>query len=155
MTRRPVVVGEAPGPKGMSGYPLFPFPERSAGYRLCTMSGLTRTAWVTIVERVNLLPELPEKWPARYAASQAENLGASLLRGRDLVLCGRRVAKAFGIRPADADWLEWVDCPVTRAHVVVIPHPSGRCREYNDPAMVRRVGRLLATAFAGLPRKDA
>ena len=152
----PVVVGEAPGPKGLPKCPLFPHPERSAGHKLCEMSGVTRSAWLTRVERVNLLAEYPKDgWRAGYAASQADNLGASLLLDRRLILCGRRVAKAFGFKPADSPWLRWAYCEKTRAEAVVIPHPSGRCREYNDPKMVAAVSDLLREAFVGLPRRKS
>ena len=56
------------------------------------------------------------------------------------LLCGRRVAAAFGFR-ADVAYLRWYRWE--GKWYAVIPHPSGIVRWYNDPANVQRARRFL------------
>lgn len=139
---RVVFVGEAPGPRDKSyRTPLWSIRPGSAGSRLRAMTGLDRSTWIRRVPKFNLVPYRVAKWPREFAEQQAQNLSSSLLRDCNLVLCGRKVAKAFGV-PSKQPWLEW-----TRSawgpRVAVIPHPSGLCREYNDPEFVKRASRFL------------
>ncbi len=89
-------------------------------------------------------------------------LGSAVARARDLlrggtpwmlaVLLGCQVSeaasRATGVR---IDLM----APASRVSdflvVVAIPHPSGLCRTYNDPAVARRVRRLLAEVEPGVP----
>ncbi len=85
-----VLIGEAPGrtnlPDPLTG-------ESGASGRLRSMLGLTLQAWRRI-DRANLIPYYPERWPTDVARRQAVNL-TPLLRSRDVVVLGRRVARAF------------------------------------------------------------
>jgi len=56
------------------------------------------------------------------------------------ILCGRRVAKAFGISKTQPyfHWFWWPDGQRER-EVAIIPHPSGVNRKWNDPR-VRNMG---------------
>lgn len=135
-------VGEAPGPRDTtSRTPLWSLRKSSAGYRLRAMTGLDRASWIRRVPKFNLVPYRVTRWPREFAEQQAQNLCSSLLRDYDLILCGRKVARAFGV-PAKQPWLTWTKSP-WGPHVVVIPHPSGLCREYNDPEFVKRASRFL------------
>lgn len=87
-----------------------------------------------------------DEWPAAAARERARELFRTVLAGREVVLLGRRVARAFaGMHPAlDAlhpapyfssaypvvpdDRGGWGAC---RAWIA--PHPSGRSRWWNDP----------------------
>lgn len=147
-----VFVGEAPGPKDTtSRTPLWSIRKGSAGSRLRAMTGLDRSAWTRRVPKFNLVPYRITKWPREFAEQQAQNLSSSLLRDCDLVLCGRKVARAFGV-PSKHPWLVW-----TRSawgpRVVVIPHPSGLCREYNDPEFVKRASRFLKRVLRDYERQ--
>jgi hypothetical protein len=58
------------------------------------------------------------------------------------LLLGRKVASAFGgdVLPFQA-----------RGPLISIPHPSGRCLEWNDPAAVLSVRALLRNACPSIP----
>lgn len=101
------------------------------------VSGITRNEWVAATRRVNLLdvPVLPRDY--RGAARRRGRLLQAWAAHRTVVLLGREVARAVGhespnfVWAADRDW-------------VSVPHPSGRCRDYNDPAVRAAAGLLLA-----------
>lgn len=76
---------------------------------------------------MNLLhPSRYAPWCADTAAKVANFVRAHLDREYDVVvLCGTKVRAAFGL--GHVEWLE------RYAKYLVIPHPSGRCRTWNDP----------------------
>lgn len=65
------------------------------------------------------------------------------LRGRLVVLAGKNVARAFGVR---AEYHEWLVSPGCRA--VVVPHPSGVNRWWNS-ADNREASRVFWTDLLG------
>jgi hypothetical protein len=142
MNGRPIIVGEL-NPYGAGArFALYPFPENSAGGRLCRIVlGMRPGQYVDTFERVNLCTV---KWSLRAARKRADELLAGW-RGRTIVLLGRRAAQAMG-----EGHLPLYTC-ATRdggGHLVLLPHPSGRCREWNVPGAVARA--RLALAFAGV-----
>lgn len=58
-----------------------------------------------------------------------------------MVLAGKRVALAFGLR--DPPWLRSVELDRGEAEAFVIPYPSGIIRWWNDAANHRQAARLL------------
>jgi hypothetical protein len=64
----------------------------------------------------------------------------SSLARREVVMLGTKVPTALGFKHTGFD-LKPRDGGMFRYYVV--PHPSGLCREYNDPEMRVRVGNLL------------
>ena len=91
----------------------------------------------------NLLPPDPvsgawdataAKVNAHYVESYADE------RGLRMVFLGRRVARAFGMDFPLGSFIEGaggcVDC-------LVLPHPSGRSRAWNDPVAAARYRRLF------------
>lgn len=151
---KPLLIGQAPGPRTDPELPLFPVPKTSAGGRLQQLMGLSRGEYLKTFERVNLLPYFPgrhkrdDKFP-RPPAKLAAQVMKPMLANRTVVLIGRNVANAFEF---DADFHDWVDWPVRRqcivsrdrgiARVAVVPHPSGRNHWYNTEE-----NRALASAF--------
>lgn len=148
---RPLLIGQAPPPNydPRTHSPLYPLPEAASGGRLADIMGLDHRTYLRTFQRINLLRDFPSKrehpggtrrdhWPraeARYAAE----LIAPLLHGRRVVLVGRNVARAFGLEKAT--WHTWQPHRVhyppddpAQAEMAVVPHPSGLCRWYNDPA---------------------
>jgi len=116
---------------------LMPYPRGSAGWRLWRMvsdvCGIGRAEWMRRTERVNLCDT--KIWDPRLASAKAERLWPTL-RGRRVVLCGRLTQQI--LRLSDSHRLEWRESDgVTWCW---IPHPSGLCREYNDPLMREVVG---------------
>lgn len=98
------------------------------------MAGISLGDYAVTFARANLLSWYPgERWPARQAHTAAQYLKGSLgAQGHNIiVLLGRRVATAFGY--PRARWFEWVvDTPGDTRQFIVVPHPSGRNRWWND-----------------------
>ncbi len=152
MTTKPLLVGED-NPYGSDPTKaLYPYPDGSAGWRLCRLvMDLPRAEYLRRFERVNLCAG---KWSLREARTTAMEL-----RGRPswpppaVVLLGRKVAEAFGL--GGASFFGRVSdsySPEEWLHVerfVLLPHPSSRCRLWNRPgafeearALLREVGVL-------------
>jgi hypothetical protein len=113
------------------------------------MAGFEQAAWLRDVRRVNLVSEYPgPRYPMDLARANAENMCHSLLRDERLILLGTRVARAFGLRPRDYEWGKPVESPLGPT-CIVLPHPSGRCLVYNDPAVRRRLGAVLRRELTG------
>ncbi len=132
---KPLLIGQAPGPRSRPEYPLFPYPAQSAGARLQTFAGLTRGQYLRGFDRMNLLNEFPGKDPHRKgdnfplakAAQRAEEL-RPLLMDRRVILIGRYVAKSFGYDRTP--FFEWCH---DSFDFCIVPHPSGLSRAYNEP----------------------
>lgn len=142
---KPLLIGQAPGPRTDPELPLFPVPKTSASGRLQAMMGLTRGEYLKSFDRMNLLPYFPgkhkrdDKFPMTPAKLAAQVI-KPLLAGRTVILVGRNVADAFQFDTEFFDWVEWPvrrRCVVSRdngiARVAVVPHPSGRNHWYNKP----------------------
>jgi hypothetical protein len=123
---------------------LYPWPPGCAGHRLFEMlravePSATMTRYRDRFDRVNLVSG---PWNAAYARERADQLRPTLT-GRSVVLLGREVTRAFGIR-GEIDCLPW------RYHGIIfylLPHPSGRNLKYNDPDCRLQVGRVLAKLY--------
>lgn len=138
---RVLLVGES-NPYGVDPrYALYPAPAGSAGAHLCRgILGMTAYEYLRTFERVNLLTG--PKWSAPWARQAAEALTA-----KHRVLLGARVAAAHGLEfkpfttardPAwDGGWL-----------AVVLPHPSGRSRLWNDKGAADHARRLVLDLVA-------
>ena len=106
---------------------LYPYPAQSAGYRLChVILNLTRAEYLRRFERRNLCAE---KWRIKEARLTAAEILASS-QDRKLVLLGSKVCEAFDLlyRP----FVVHEDpAPLSRV-IIVLPHPSGRSRGWNQ-----------------------
>lgn len=143
---RGLIVGENPGKRTHQDLPLFPWPERSAAGRLLTMSRLKPGEYLGGLWRRNLCDT--KKWVRTEAEKRARLLVTALFdQSRDLrvVLCGVKVARAFGL--SETFWtpqrLE------SRQECVVIPHPSGLNRIYNEKGARRSTRRWMRWAVLG------
>ena len=137
---RAVLVGEAPGPSAQSGRPLLGDRPATSGSRLRSWCGISAADWLR-VDRVNLLPIHPgPTWPKTAARAAAQNLCESLLRGRRLVLLGRRVTAAFDVM--GVEFGVWFDSPL-HVRCIAVPHPSGLNLIYNDAAVRDAAASLL------------
>lgn len=131
---------------------LYPHPENSAGARLCAMFlqaarigngiNMKKSDYLTGFDRRNLVDD--PTWDAARASRAAEELRRNL-KGRRVVICGTAVLGALKLRRHE--WLAWSersgDLFMDPFDYCLIPHPSGRCREYNDPSVGAAVGELL------------
>ena len=125
-------------------YALFPYPPGCAGWRILELlrirlPDLTRSQYSRGFERINLVDDMVwDRWKARDKAAQLP----SLYRGRTIVLFGDGVRRAVGlpkelIHPIERDGVVWRQ----------LPHPSGRCRWYNDPEARDLASSLLYDMF--------
>lgn len=135
---RVVLVGEMPPQRWAldaryrAGHsPLYPHPPNSAGARLKALSGLGYGEYIYGLERVNLMHEWSPSWNAAEARRRAMSI-VTCLRPHTLILCGGRVATAFGV--TETLPLKFYS-EVLECNVVAIPHPSGRCRLYNQDSI--------------------
>lgn len=155
MVPRPLFVGECPGGtadnKLKTYSPLFPYPENSAGYHLYRLTGLrNRALYLNHSDRVNLIPAPMVRWSVRHAMRAAENLqNGGMLRDRLVILCGRKVQAAFGL---DGKLSSFVLLHAKEYDLAAMPHPGGRCRVWNDPAVVGRCREFMRRrVFPQLP----
>lgn len=141
-----IVVGENPGPNTHPDLPLFPWPDTSSAGRLMAMSELTPGEYLGGLYRRNLVDA--HEWSKPAARSRAREMITALFDlGRDfrVVLCGSKVARCFGVEP---DF--WMPLRLeTRQTAVVIPHPSGLNRIYNDRACRARTRMWMRWAALG------
>lgn len=151
--RRVWLIGEQNPYGNDPRFALYPRPKRAAGARLCTALGLTAHEYLRRFERRNLLG--PVKWSAPVARAAAQVLlgeaatAGALLGGHvSLVLCGAKVSAAFGLPFAP---LAQVHALVPdRVQGLVVPHPSGLSRLWNQKGMALRV-RAAVEALTPLP----
>lgn len=141
-----LVIGECPGPNSHWALPLFPWPYESSAGRLMAMSKLSPAQYLGGLYRRNLVDD--QRWLGSAARNRARELLTALFdhsRKLRVVLLGLKVADAFGVRgefwsPTRLD---------SRQRVVVVPHPSGLNRMYNDATNRRLTGRWVRWAAIG------
>lgn len=146
-----VIIGMNNPYSGDPRYALYPHPENSAGARLCAMflteskrqNKLTdKRDYIDGFERMNLV-DTPT-WDAVSAKVRGRDI-KKLLVGRRVIICGVSVLTFLNLYRHE--WLVWSERPRDLLEdtfdYVLIPHPSGRCREYNDPEVCRQVGMIL------------
>jgi hypothetical protein len=134
----PLLVGEL-NPHGADPrHALFPYPAGSAGGRLCRkVLGLEPREYLKGFSRTNLCVG---RWSDRAAHGAALAIReAAELDGRKVVLLGLKVCTAFGLLYDPFT----VKSAAGRLPVAVLPHPSGRCRTWNDPGAYERARAVL------------
>lgn len=134
---RPVLLGMNNPSALHPGEALSPLPKNSTGRRLWQMSGMTLAAFQAAFERRNLLGR--RRW-SEDAAREAGERAKADLGGRLVLVLGRQTWEALGL-PASAAWFScW---RVGRGVFFLVPHPSGRCRVYNDRSQRRELRNLM------------
>lgn len=137
---RTVVIGMNNPHSARPDAALLPYPRGVAGHRLWAMvsevCGVSRHEWCRLTDRRNLVDDTT--WDARTARTTAAAL-LDELQGRRVVALGGSVAAALWL-PATTPgtWTPWRGMMLCR-----IPHPSGLCRDYNDPLARIAVGLLF------------
>lgn len=127
-----LIVGEL-NPYGADPrHALFPYPENSAGGRLCRkVMQLEMRDYLARYDRVNLCVE---KWSTPCAKLRADEVKTENAQ-RVYVLLGSKVCAAFGV--------PFIPFSVYGGRYVVLPHPSGRCRLWNDYRSYERARNAL------------
>jgi hypothetical protein len=166
VTGRVWIVGES-NPYGSDpDYALYPAPDGCAGWRLCCLVlDLPRAEYLRRYERRNLLQG--PHWSAPRAREAAGRVRAEFAaaEGCALVLCGAKVAAAFGLdfehdllvpttlKPGyQAAGLFHFDA--SPPWVLVIPHPSTRCRRW-VPECASPFGALARAVMRSADRREA
>ena len=142
MTPRAIFVGLSNPYSADPARALYPAPKGSAGYRLCVqILGLAPSEYLANYRRVNLCMS---GGASRYPEAQRAAGGFLREVGADhppIVLLGYVVARAFG--------LPTVPFVLHEARkMIVLPHPSGRCRLWHEVGAVERARELLRSVGA-------
>lgn len=139
---RTCIVGEAPGANGDPSRPLAAKPGTGAGARLCRIAGMSHDVLSRCFTLRNLLDAFPGRTRGKGAAFPMKEARAAAdafeVEEDLLVLLGRRVGAAFGV---SAGYFKFVDRGGRR--LVVVPHPSGVNRWYNDEENRRRARKFF------------
>lgn len=142
-TPKTLLIGEA-NPYGADPkFALYPYPEQSAGGRLCRqILGLQAVAYLRRFDRVNLCGAV---WSLKHARSSA--LAILENAARPTVLLGAKVCRAFNIPYAPFDKVTSSSSTGPR-ELVILPHPSGRCLLWNAAGAFERARAVLREAGA-------
>lgn len=139
---RRMLIGEAPSTRSRELKPAF----SQVSVSTTRLEGLLGgPVWEHFMCR-NLIPQWRDDahasgWPAREAAIAALDI-AAYDEPWLLVLCGRRVQRAFRIDTADS--IGWYEGPKHLS--LVFPHPSGLNRFWNYPSKIRDASTALTLA---------
>lgn len=135
---KPTLVGEANSLGADPSFALYPMPERCSGERLCCLVlGMYKRDYLSYFRRLNLCPN---EWSAKRARWRAAEIA---LEGGKLVLLGAKVAASFGALYEPFMVRKMMRCG--HGEALVLSHPSGRCRTWNDPLSFQRTRDALAT----------
>ena len=129
---KPILVGEQ-NPYGSDPYyVLYPAPDGCSGHRLCCrILGMHRRTYLETFERVNLCDG---PWSVRDARDRATEV--SQLSSRKIIVLGTKVATAFN--------LKYCRFSQIGKSILILPHPSGRCRTWNNPGAFRQAREAVA-----------
>lgn len=127
-----LLVGENNPYSDAPQHALLPWPKGAAGDRLRRILGYSTRRYLVEFDRVNLLP-LGAKWSVSAARERTGRLDHERR-----VLLGLRVALAHKItfKPFRRRRVGGLD-------LLMLPHPSGRCRVWNDRRSVSKARRAL------------
>lgn len=140
---KPVLLGMNNPNSEYPEFALYPDPPRCAGWNLWQLTGLTKEGYLDSFERMNLMS-------GRIWSPEDARKGADVLReqlaGRTVVMLGEDVARLMwlGIRDPSYTWRSKPE----GGWWAKIPHPSGRCRHWNDP-LEREMARIFFRELMG------
>ncbi len=136
-----VLVGES-NPYGEDPeFALYPAPDGCSGHRLCCrVLQMRRLSYLETFHRANLCAG---SWNAGEAREKAHEL---CMRYERLILLGARVCSAFCMtyHPFIEGGLRDVERRHPCRHVLILPHPSGRCLLWNQPGNYQRAREAVA-----------
>jgi hypothetical protein len=130
---------------------LYPFPPNCTGHRLCyRIMGLQGSEYIRLFDRVNLCEG---KWSAPAARTMALKLRHDR-RSDDsnparFVLLGAKATSAFNL-----DFVPFYVESGIGERFIILPHPSGRNRAWQEPGAFERARKLLVDAGV-LPAKES
>lgn len=147
---KPILVGMVNPISVKPEHALYPAPEGCTGHRIFRMlksrvPEVTERQYLEAFVRLNLCIG---EWEPAAARRSATVIASTAPIGTTIVLFGREVQKAFGLKdppdvlPRRGDDL-FVGVPIFRC----LPHPSGRCRWYHDPLQREAASLLLEELY--------
>ena len=141
---RPILVGEANPYHADPRFALYHLPRNASGDRIRQYLGLTDATYEAI-DKANLCGM--GAWSAAEARATVRAILTAGYPGTPYVVValGRRVGTAFGV--------EEFFTATTRqgVRVVLLPHPSGLSRPWNDSGAMGRARVLLRREVPGVP----
>jgi hypothetical protein len=148
---RPILIGmNNPVYPGQPEFALYPYPPGCTGERIWEMinerTPLSKQEYLRAFDRRNLVDS--GDWRPGEAADRAAELLPDL-RGREIVLLGSQVRRAFGLPALLIHPLRWRGVRWRQ-----IPHPSGRNLWYNDPTCRALVAMLLSELYVSVKEKE-
>ena len=142
---KPLLVGET-NPYGSDPYyDLYCEPQHSAGGRLCRkVLGLTPREYLARFDRVNLCVG---KWSVKKAREKVVDILWMIDRPA-MVLCGKKVCEAFHLEFKPFTWQAPLPVDDSRRfpNIVILPHPSGLSRAWNESGAYERARAVLREA---------
>lgn len=152
---KPMLVGESNPYGGDPYYALYPDPPGCAGHRLChKVLGMAEDEYLEAFDRVNLLDG--PRWRVPVARTAARLLLRQTPKGKPvvlpshwiefgqpLILLGARVTRAFRLTYTPFALHAWCDGLGDHRRILVLPHPSGRCRVWNEPGAIEKARRAV------------
>ena len=147
---KPLIVGMNNPYSEDPRYALYPHPERSAGFRLYLMLkeaghreavSISKLNYAERFDRVNVVAGEPY---SKSAAKRERPKVLELMRDRLTIICGAGTARDLELFYGGFTLEKNVVGPYS---YYVIPHPSGRTRDYNSSEMRARVGELLLSLY--------
>lgn len=143
---KPLLVGESnphqTNAEDAMRFALYPEPPHASGGRLCRIvMGLDERTYLRSFDRVDLCHP---KWSLPAARARAAELVGERASTDVIVLCGVKVAEAFGggYEPFRVYRAAFGAGP----ELVVLPHPSGLNRLWHQPGAVARARAVLREA---------
>lgn len=127
-------------------FALWPDPPNSSGARLQRIFGLRRETYLSCFERQNLCR-------GAWSTVEARRQAALILANPPdvLVSLGLRVAQALGLPGTLFTIRMTLDGHLT----IRLPHPSGRCRIWNESGVIRATRRLMKHYVPHVPWGEA
>ena len=143
---KPLLVGELNTKTKAPYMALWP-PTTGTARRFCEILGITAEEYELMFDRINLCRG---EWNWQTARLVAEIL-LRMSSYTQIVLFGRKVARAFGLQNFEA--FSMIQEGETR--MFLLPHPSGRCRVWNDGENIKRARKLMKQVIKKEIGKDA
>jgi hypothetical protein len=149
---KPLLVGESnpyqTNEEDAMRYALYPEPARCSGWRLChVVMELDARTYLRSFDRIDLCHP---KWSLAQARMKAQQIVFERNADDVIVLCGQKVARAFGVPYEPFTIEQGIHNPIGTfirysrgPRLLILPHPSGLNRAWHQPGAVERARAVL------------
>ena len=143
---RILLVGEYNPHSRADAHALLPTPKGATGDRLRRIIGVSTSQYMRAFDRTNLL--MTPRWDGKLARQVADGLTHTRR-----ILLGARVAAAHGLK-----FLPFhrflVVYPFKQYRALILPHPSGLCRIWNERGAAKAARDAVARFILEFPREE-